>query len=302
MFARKNSATLLIIWILLLALGSFWYFTDANNLVGAIKEEQRLSTVLKQSQTEVSRLTKVENIHGEVTTKWQQSPKRIISADEPSFTLSYLNWIMSSYNLNIYYDFVLNSKRKSGDVTKFAYTLAGEGTYNDINRLIWHLTYEPILYQIESISLRPSGKDSEFIRFNMKLQGFTVDSQSDINENFSEYQLTDASAYVAQHDVFKPLVKERIIKNIEVRAKPKKPTLPKKKPGEIDVRKASIKAVTANSVFISEGGSGVKELRIGDAVYLGRLVAIYQQSGKAEFIITKFGISEKITLSIDPRK
>ncbi|MFQ5864308.1 MAG: hypothetical protein ACE5IW_03670 [bacterium] len=300
MFARRNSITLGVIWILLLVIGIFWYIKDTRKLFDVLKEQSNLSSLLSESQAEIKRLTEVEKIHEELRERWLNAPKVIISADEPSFSLSYINRISSVNNLSLEYDFVLNEKKKTGNFTKFVYTLSGEGTYNDIYKLIWYLTYEPILYKINSIELSRSDPDSDLLKFNMKLQGFTVDSDSEIGEEFSELRTTNGKAVPRQYDIFSPLVKPKPV--VVETPKPAKPKLPPKLPGQIDVEKATLKAVTNNSVFISEGNSGVVELKIGDPVYLGRLVGINQKTNEAEFIITKFGKSQQIILGIDQRK
>jgi Tfp pilus assembly protein PilO len=300
MFARRNSITLAIIWLLLLSIGIFWYLKDARQLVDVLKEQRNLSNILSTSQAEIKRLTELEKTHDELKEQWLNAPKVIISAEEPSFSLSYINWISSNNNLTLDYDFVLNEKKKTGNFTKFVYTLSGEGTYNDIYKLIWYLTYEPILYKINSISLSRTNPNSELLRFNMKLQGFTVDSESGMSEEFSEIRTTNGKTVRLQYDIFSPLVKPKPV--VVKKAKPEKPKLPPKLPGEIDVEKAALKAVTNSSIFISEGNSGVVELRIGDRVYLGRLVGINQKTNEAEFIITKFGKSQRIILGIDQRK
>ncbi len=281
-------------------IGTFWYINDTRKLVEVHKEQWDLSNQLKKSQEEIKRLTEVEEIHAELKQRWLNAPKVIISAIEPSFSLSYINWISSTNNLSLEYDFVLNEKKKTGDFTKFVYTLSGEGTYNDIYKLIWYLTYEPILYKINSITLTRTEDDSELLKFKMKLQGFSVDSESEMSEEFTDITSTNGKFVRGQHEIFSPLVKP---KPVVVKApKPEKPKLPPKLPGQIDVEKASLKAVTSNSIFISEGNSGVVELKIGDPVYLGRLVGINQKSNEAEFIITKFGKTQRVVLGIDQRK
>ncbi|MFQ6113251.1 MAG: hypothetical protein ACE5NG_04075 [bacterium] len=300
MFARRNSLTLAALWILLLIIGVFWYVKDTRKLVYVHKEQRNLSNLLSKSQEEIKRLTEVEKIHDELREQWLNAPKVIISADEPSFSLSYINWISSINNLTLDYDFVLNEKKKSGNFTKFVYTLSGEGTYNDIYKLIWYLTYEPILYKINSINLSRPNSNSELLKFSVKLQGFTVDSESEISEEFSQKSSTNGKTVRPQYDIFSPLVKP---KPVAVKApKPEKAKLPPKLPGQIDVEKATLKAVTNNSIFISEGSGAVVELKIGDPVYLGRLVGINQKTNEAEFIITKFGKSQRIILGIDHRK
>lgn len=300
MFAKRNAVTLALIWILLLTAGLFWYFRDGGKLAEIQAKEKQLQAQLKESQEQVKRLTQVESVHDEINEKWSHSPKRIIAADEPSFTLSYLNWIMTSNNLDIFYDFVLNGKKENEDCTTFNYTLTGEGGYNDIYKMIWHLTYEPILYNINSLSLTHAG---DLLKFNMKLQGFTADSsETELQDDLSGLQrLSQTNGVARQRDIFDPLIKPRPV----VRSTPKpqpKPTLPPKQPGEIDVEKATLKAVTPNSIFLAEGNSGLKELKIGDPVYLGRLVGINQQRNEAEFLITKFGRTHTVVLRMDERK
>ena len=207
MFAVRNSFTLAVIWLLLLITGIFLYVRDTRALVKLLDERKDVSQKLTESQEQIKRLTKVENVHTEIQDNWLNSPKRIISADEPSFTLSYINWIITTHGLrDIYYDFVLNEKKDIGKHTQFIYTLRGEGTYGDINKLIWYLTYEPILYKINTLSLAPGGTDSDYIRFTMKLQGFTVESVSDEIEDFTQYRPASFTNNQNTYDVFRPLV------------------------------------------------------------------------------------------------
>ena len=297
MFAKRNSLTLAVVWLMLLTVGIVWYTKDARQLVDVLEQEKKIKKSLATSQAQIARLTQVETMHEKLSEQWSDSPKRIISAEEPAFTLSYINWIVSSNELDIYYDFVLNEKIKSGDYTKFVYTLTGEGTYNDINKMIWCLTYEPILYKINNITLRRSNENSELLRFNLKLQGFTVESQIETAEDFNHVGLSSIDDYQDQHDIFEPLVRLATAK----RSDRLRNALPPKQPGQIDVEKASLKAVTNNSVFLSEGNTGLIELKVGDEVYLGRLIDINQEVNEAQFLINKSGKSQRITLRINER-
>jgi len=295
MFAKRNSATLAIILVVLLGVGGFWYFKDANKLVAAIKEQTVLQKELAKSQEEIKRLTAVETVHERMSNQWKDSPKRIFSANEPSFTLAYLNKLLSTNNLNIYYDFVLNSKTEKDDLTRFTYTLNGEGQYDAVNELIWHLTYDPILYQIKSIKIRGGARDETFRKFTMKVEGYTVNTRAESDQDVEiEFPRAGAGGYVHQHDIFRPKFTRRVVEKKVTRT----PSLPPKKPGEIDLSKASLKAVTPNSIFIAEAGNPVKQLKTGDRVYLGKLVRIDQSRNQAEFVLTKFGKQERVTLKI----
>lgn len=300
MFAIRNSLTLAILWILLFLSGIFWYIKKTGKLVKVAKEQNISSNQLKTSQIQIKRLTEIEKKHDELRAQWLNLPKKIISADEPSFSLSYINWIMSKNNLNIDFDFVLNATKELGNYTKFVYTITGEGTYNDIYKLIWYLTYEPILYEINTINLRRTKEDSGLLKFSIKLQGFTVDSQLEISDEFTDLRATNQSIIRMQNDIFSPLVKPKPV--IVKAQKIGKPKLPPKLPGQINVEKATLKAVTRNSIYITEGKSGLVELKVGDPVYLGRLVRINQKTNVAEFVISKFGKTQRIVVGIDYRK
>jgi hypothetical protein len=265
------------------------------------KEANSLLIQLRKSQEEIRRLTDIEKKHEALKAQSLSLSKKIISADEPSFSLSYINWIMSKNNLNIDFDFVLNEKKNLGQYTKFVYTLTGEGTYNDIYNLIWRLTYEPILYNIISITLKKTKGDSNLLKFNIRLEGFTVESEFEIIEDLAQLRSTNHKVVGIQKDIFMPLVKpERVV--VTKAPRKIKPKLPPKLPGQIDVEKATLKAVTNNSIFITEGKSGLVELKVGDSVYLGRLVKINQKTNEAEFVISKFGKTQRIVLGIDYRR
>ncbi|MFQ5707798.1 MAG: type 4a pilus biogenesis protein PilO [bacterium] len=300
MFAKRNSITLASIWVILLLVGIFWYTKDTRTLVHLMEQKIALSKKLATSQETIEKLKGVEDNYNQLSEQWENLPKKLISADEPSFSLSYINWIMQKNHLEIYFDFVLNQKKQLDNYTRFVYTISGEGDYRDIYKFIWYLTHEPILYKINSIDLRRSEKESDLLKFTMKLQGFTVESQSELFTDVGNLQEVSSSSIRVQRDVFSPLIRPKPVVNRV--AKPPKPKLPPKLPGQIDVEKATLKAVTSNSIFIQEGRSGLKELKVGDSVYLGRLVRINHSSNEAEFVITKFGRSQRVVLGIDYRK
>jgi hypothetical protein len=299
MFAKRNSLTLGTIWLLLLLIGIFWYVKDTRVLVDVVKAKKKYAGLLQTSQAQIQRLTEVETVYAQVAEKWAGSPKRIIAAEEPTFTLSYLNWIVSSNDLDINYDFVLNDKNKSGDYSRFTYTLTGEGSYEALNEMIWYLTYRPILYKINNITFNRADGESGHLKFTMRLQGFTVESDATNQDDLNPFEAVVGNAYQTQHDIFKPLVHAR--KAVAKNLRDKRPKLPPKQPGQIDVEKAKLRAVTPSSVFLSEGKSGMVQLEVGDTVYLGELVRINLESNQAEFLITKHGRSRKVTLGIDAR-
>lgn len=279
----------------MLLVGVFLYVKDTRRLVAAMHQKVTLSTKLESSQHEIARLKGIEDEHYELSQLWRSMPKKIVSADEPSFSLSYINWIMSRYRLVVDFDFELNQIKHLDHYTKYVYTLNGESAYGEILRLIWHITHEPILYRINSLRLNSTG-DPQLLSFSIELEGYAMNEELEIAE-FSELSPTSYASLPAQHDIFAPIIKPK--PRIVVAEAPK---LPPKLPGQIDVERASLQAVMSNSIFISDPGNGVKELKVGAAVYLGKLVRIDTERNEAEFRITKFGKTQRITLGINYRK
>ena len=298
MFAKRNSLTLGAIWLALLLGGIFWYAKDARTLMEVMQERKQYAAAVEKSQSQIERMTQIETLYKQLQEKWYHSPKRIVAAEEPAFTLSYLNDIVSSNDLDINYDFVLNDQNRSGDYKKFTYTLTGEGSYEDINELIWCLAYQPVVYKINNITLNRTQDNSDKLKFNMRLQGFTLVGDSETGMELTQPEMSLARIFEPQYNIFKPLLARTQL--TEKRQRLEKPRLPAKLPGQIDVEKSKLKAVTPNSVFLSEG-NGLVELAVGDAVYLGKLVKINQSANEAEFILTKFGKSTRVKLGIDER-
>lgn len=298
MFARRNTITLAAIWLILLIAGVFLYIKDTRKLVDVMKTQVELGQELQSSRKEVKKLIDVEKRHGELSSQWLNSKKKIISADEPAFSLSYVNWIMSKNNLLIDFDFKLNKTSQSEKHIDFVYTVTGEGRYSDILKFVWFLTYEPILYQINAINLSRTSDSNEFLKFSITLQGYSVQSELEL-DGYAELTPTNVAPSVRKADVFNPLVKpkpKKVVRKVE------KPKLPPRLPGQVDVEKATLKVVTSNSIFISDDVNKMVELQVGAAVYLGSLIAINQTTNEATFVISKFGQSQTVILGLDYRK
>ena len=140
--------------MVLMIIGIFLYTRSSKQLEEAKIKSEKLTHQLDGSLEVAKALSTVENKYRFLQQRWEQTPKKILATDEPSFSLYYLNWIVNNYNVALDFDFVLNNITDNGDISTFSFTLTGEGSYHDIYRLIWFLTENPLLYQIESFALQ----------------------------------------------------------------------------------------------------------------------------------------------------
>ena len=172
-----------------------------------------LSQQLDGSLEIVQALNSVKSEHVSLLQRWDQAPKQILAADEPSFTLYYLNWLLTNYDVLLDFDFTLNKMTTDGDILKFSFTLAGEGPYHDIYRLIRFITKNPILYQIESIFIQNKNEDSNFLSFQMQIHGFSLTKEWEAEREFSFASIKPITENLLFHDAFKPLRKNRKSQN-----------------------------------------------------------------------------------------
>jgi hypothetical protein len=66
----------------------------------------------------------------------------------------------------------------------------------------------------------------------------------------------------------------------------------------VDVDIISVKAVTPRKILVMEQDGRLLTLTVGDEVYLGRLTAIYPQTGEAEFTLNSGGIAKTVRKGI----
>ena len=209
MHAKRNSITLGILLVLLLTIGVFWYKKESKKI-----NEQKIKNVelrhkLDGSIEIMKALEAVESEHRTLKEKWSHAPKKIVAAEEPSFSLYYLNWLVNNYRVPVEFDFELKSINNDNDLLTFRFLLAGEGTYQDLYRFIWFITKNPLLYQIESFSIKQTKSSANFIGFSMLIRGFSSTQSWESGQEFSFTMMKPVVQNMQFHDVFKSLYQVR---------------------------------------------------------------------------------------------
>ena len=301
MYARRNAITIGFLWVVIMTVGILFIRAERSNHEILKKRNVELSEMLDGSLAIARTLSSAENKYEILKAKWNEAPKIILSVDEPSFSLYYLNWLVDHYDLGLEFDFVLDKVDVVNDILSFSFTLSGEGLYRDIYDLVFFLTKNPLLYQIESFSLGKGRESTDnTVTFRMKIKGFSLIPKWDSKHEFDFANLKPVVQTSTFHDVFRELRKkprQRREKNMfRTSVASSKPKV--KKENYTNIERSSLQAVTNNSIYLKDSSGKLITLKIGDRVHLGRLSSIDQGKSEAEFTLEKDGVSQKITLGL----
>ncbi len=289
MYAKRNSITIGILWLLLLVVGIFWYSRENKKTKQLRLKQKELTQQLDGSLEIIKTLESVQNQYRILKEKWDFSPKQILAAEEPSFSLEYLNWLVNHHNFALEFDFVLKNVTDNVDIVTFNFLLSGEGSYHDLFRLIWFLTENPLLYQIESFSVNQSREDRNLINFKMEIKGFSSKQKLAGQQEFSFDSMKPLAQNVMFHDAFKPLMRSmprppRQRTSIFRRETPKVKPKPIDK-GLVDIETSTLQAVANGRVYIKDKNNKLITLKVGDKVKSGTLTRINQKKSEVEFFL-----------------
>ncbi|MDZ7268164.1 MAG: hypothetical protein ONB48_09300 [candidate division KSB1 bacterium] len=285
MYARRNSLTLLLLLLVIGGFGFFWQRREAQALAALNQKAQELRQRFSGEMEVAQTLNLAMATRDSLQRLWQNSAKKLIAAEEPAFSLSYINWLIQVHNLNIDFDFYLNEKKPAAEYTAFSYTLNGEGPYRDIFALLWYMTHNPLLYQIKSVNFGRSEQEPRLLRFNLMFEGYSMNKDWEIGS-----ELTLASPQLDWNtefafDAFNSLVplsaKARTVVTEAVSAPAPVPA--DEAPELLDVERATLLAITNNKAYLRGADGKIFPLVVGDAVRRGRLTQIDIGRNQVEF-------------------
>lgn len=304
MYAKRNSILIAILWALIMIIGALWYTRETRRLKDFELNSKELKKQLAGCIEVVQALNAVETKYQDLKERWDYSPKRIISSNEPSFSLYYLNWLTTNYDVNVDFDFVLNNMTDDGDIISFNFSLAGEGTYHDIFRLILFLTKNPLLYQLESFSISQKKEEDDLLNFNFQIRGFSLSKKWGRENDFSFDSLKPVSEENLFHESFKPvayITKPKPTISMFDQEKAPKPPKPVDE-NLLNVEQCSLEALANGQVYLRDSKGKLVTLKAGEKVRFGSLQNINQIKSEAEFIINRDGKTQQIILGLGYKK
>lgn len=302
MYAKRNSLTILAVLLLLSGLGYFWYRHEAQKLTQTAAKNKQLTTQLRGALEVAETLVRVTAERDSLKRRWQQAPKKLLNAEEPAFSLSYINWLINQHNLDLDFDFYLNERRAGREYTAFTYTLSGEGDYYNICALIWYMTRSPLLYQIKSVNYRRNGDDPKILNFTIMFQGYSMNKNWEVNSELTMVSTPLNWAAEFEYDAFnslRPMVVETKVPLVSAPSKPVKPAEPPEPPGLIDAETATLLSIAGETAYVRARDGKVVAMRVGQQVRRGNLTRIDQQTNAVEFTLQTESGSRTVRLKME---
>lgn len=300
MYAKRNSLTILLVLVLLSGLGYLWYRSASQELARVKAQNQSLTQNLRGDLEVAETLVYITMERDSLLKRWRNAPKKLLNAEEPAFSLSYINWLINQQALDLDFDFYLNEKKDFAEYTAFLYTLNGEGDYRNTCALVWHMTRSPLLYQIKSVTYRRSDNGNNLLNFVIQFEGYTVNKDWEVQSEvamasapldwFAEFEYDAFASMVTIAPEPKPA--------LAITAPgPSRPAEPR--PDLFDIEGASLLAIVGDKAYVRARNGKVVTMSIGHEVKNGRLTRVDARANRVEFILESGGNSRIVPMKIE---
>jgi hypothetical protein len=300
MYTKKNSIILFFLLFLVTGIGLALEYMGRQKLETLRHQNNALTDKLNGSMEIVKTWHELKDGYEKLHSSWDNADKKILAADEPALTISYIHWLTSENNFGMEFDFALRSVEPRDDISSFSFSLSGEGEYRAIYDFVRFLTDHPILYKIEKIDLNVLEENPNLIKFNVDIRGYFLTQKWELHEefNFAEIPLKfDKAGY---YDIFTALV------NV-----PKKPSpvnaaaaitaaSPLEKIQEdSELLGFKLLAITNNSVYLLSHKKQLVKMEMGQSAHGGKLIQIDKQKSIAVFNVIQDNRPKQIILGLD---
>ncbi|MDD5765645.1 MAG: hypothetical protein PHW79_05300 [Candidatus Marinimicrobia bacterium] len=287
-----RNSLFLTIFLVLIGLGGY-FLLNARFGKDFTKIEQELKTKqdrLTQIQNALSSIDGYEKQLKQISDQVKYYPKVILPEQTIHQTYRYLEEI-DRYGTFFNFRFNLLGVKRKDNVSTASYELSGEGNFPKAMQFIRRMEYGSPLYKIESLSLKKKSLKSSTEKTSdadldivVRLNGifFTQTKNPDLLAlgPYASSRTQSQSVF----DPFKPLILDYLPPNIG---------------NLINVENCRLIALTANAAFVQDQQGAVKQVKIGDEVYLGYLSKINLEKGEAQFLMDRGGISDTFILQLN---
>lgn len=300
-YALRNSVILAAIWVLVLAVGVAYERYRDREFQALKRKEQQLKIKLDEVSGYVTMYDGVKDLLRQVQARYQNRPRVLMAGDDPGRTYTYMNEILDVPDAFVNFDFSYVGRVDSTQYSHNTYTLSGEGDFRNLAHFIWHLEHTQAFYAIANLEVRQDAGlkalnegpvKGEAPRESYSLDRVQFDMTVRVQFRPNSHVLdtlfvrTDAPL-PAVFDPFRPLVT---------------PDLPPNDRRLFEVDGAQLRGVGFRKAFLVDRGGRLQVLQEGDPVYLGVLNRVDQALNRAEFLLDKGGIPEKVTLEVQLQK
>jgi len=279
-YALRNTIILLVVLVSILGLG-FAYFTyvqqpQIESLESVVSERE---TELRNKQEIVAQLVDLQAQFEESTEFIENFPKTLFRTSDPDQIYRFLS-ILSATD-PVTFDYTFNDSTMTDQYGVVQSQVTGQASHRAVLNFISRIEHSEPVQKINNITITPTGDEPSYNHVN-----FTFN----IRSYFDRLALLDAPLTpgvserisMSTHNPFYPLIRS-IEPNVD---------------GLTNVEESRIVGIGANVVYLLNQNGRMVTHRENDQVYLGRLISIDVNTGKATFRLNKGGIIETVTMEV----
>jgi Tfp pilus assembly protein PilO len=285
---RTRNLIILIVILLLISGGTYWNYTRlADKQKKLMQEKTNVSNELNTSNNQLMRIDQVNEQLEKMREEVFLNNKIMMKNDTPTQTLRYLFDIANKYAKFFHFDYGLSeSGMQTEDPNVFynQYVITGKAFMNQIFAFLDQIERQSAFYTIESIALNTLDiNEKGKVQFSIELRAYftaTGEEMTDIGFRGNKLRrLAYNPFYPRIHDPIKNNDREFL--------------------SLVDIEAVDMVALSTERVFVKSQNNGIiKILNIGDRVRYGYLESIDWNKQVAIFSLNRYGVTERIRLSI----
>jgi hypothetical protein len=288
-YALRNSLFTAALLLLVIGAGIYW--------VGVRKVEhlKALQATYAEARAELETANSVLAIHDSTQAeldalkeRWRTQDQIVPASDSPDQTLAYLDELQKLAGRRLDFDFLFKVREDDEQYSTNIYGIQGKGRFASLYAFLWYLEHGHSFYTVDRLQLTFREPDSGvqsgdwlWIQFRMVVRAyFQPESRVEDLPPLGDEPVRESLAL----DSFRPLITR---------------TLPRNTDGLLVIEGAVLKGLTHDTAYMGDGEGGLHVLRKGDRIYLGWLDKIDILRNRAEFLMNRGGIWERLWLSVE---
>lgn len=288
-YALRNSLTIAV--LLLVVLGGGYYWVGVRQVEQLESRQARYDELKAELEVVESILAIFDSTKAELDTlkaRWQAQDQVVPATDTPDRTLAYLDELQKLAGGRLKFDFLFKVREDYERYSTNIYGVQGKGSFETLYSFLWHLEHGHNFYTVDRLQVvyrEPDtgerGDDWEWVQFSMVLRAYFQPSSR--VENLPPSRGRPNPAPLALN-YFRPLITR---------------TLPPNTEGLLELDGALLKGLTNNTVFVEDRNRALHVLERGQRIYLGWLDRVDIRRNRAEFVLNKGGIWERVSLTVE---
>ena len=283
----RNTLGLVAILVFLLIAGGFYIFVFQRGKINEkrvkLRELESINYNTEQLNIQLRDLEKrAASLDSILSARRFNIPQNLSSIK----FFNFINRISAGFSPNTQIDVEFINQKKDKEFFYFEYKITGNGTYNDVYKLIYSIEQSKELKKLKNLTLT-----NQIATTKEGVPSFVVNFIANVAVYFSSDNRFAPALFVEnnlfpglKYDSFYPLIRTSIPPNLD---------------DLLDVQGAKLLALIPEGAFLADTKGNTYLLWEGEQVYLGYLTKIDYEHNTVGFILNKGGLIEKVEFGLD---